>query len=53
MATVKKEFLQKQLTGYKLTLGEMNQNQLSSVKEKYPKYFETPKKKKKYDTSAK
>jgi|TARA_R110002020_G_scaffold18916_1_gene65312 hypothetical protein len=47
MITVKKEYLQKQLTGYKLTLGDMNQNQLFGVKEKYPQYFETQKKKKK------
>ena len=46
MIKVKKEFLQVKPTGYRITLGDMNQNQLKGLSEKYPDYFETAKKKK-------
>ena len=50
MIKVKKEFLQVKPTGYRIALGDMNQNQLNGLSEKYPNYFETAKKKKKNDS---
>lgn len=45
MISVKKECLNIKPTGYKLTLGELNQNNLISLVEKYPDWFEKAKKK--------
>ena len=45
MIIVKKECLDIKPTGYKLTLGELNQNNLISLAEKYPDWFEKAKKK--------
>lgn len=53
MIIVKKEFIDTKVSHYKLTLGEMNQNQLEHIKERFgDKYFETSKKAKK-DVDAK
>ena len=46
MIIVKKEYLNVKPTGYKLTLGEIGQNGLKSLSEKYPNYFEKQKVKK-------
>jgi len=46
MIIVKKEYLNVKPTGYKLTLGEISQNGLKSLSEKYPNYFEAQKTKK-------
>ena len=55
MITVKKEYLERFIGSKKLTLGEMNQHQLESVRAIHcDKYFETvkeTKKTKKSDTS--
>ena len=51
MIIVKKEFLNEKVSHYRITLGEMNQGQLRHIQERFgDKYFETPKKKKKYDS---
>ena len=51
MIIVKKEFLNEKVSHYKLTLGEMNQHQLTHIQERFgDKYFEAPKKKKKNDS---
>jgi hypothetical protein len=49
MIIVKKECLNIVPTGYKLALGEMNQNNLNSLVDKYPDWFEKAKKKKAKD----
>jgi len=52
MIIVKKEFLNEKVSHYRIPLGEMNQGQLKHIKDRFgDKYFETPKKRKKYDTS--
>ena len=48
MILVKKEFLDVKVGNGKLTLGELNQNQLESFKKRFgDKYFEVEKKEKK------
>jgi hypothetical protein len=47
MIIVKKECLNIRPSGYKLTLGELNQNNLISLVDKYPDWFEKAKTKSK------
>lgn len=48
MITVKSKYLDRPVGNKKLTLGELNQNQLESFKERFgDKYFEKAKKEKK------
>lgn len=53
MIIIKKEFLNEKVSHYRIPLGEMNQEQLTHIQERFgDKYFETSKKAKK-DVDAK